>query len=348
MTRGMPRRRGWGLPLAIVGVVILLLVLAWLGYFYASTRMAGSALDRTTANLAAEGIRLDCAQDNLGQFPLGVAFLCGKTSFADAGGTVSGALGPLTAKAPLYWPGSIEADLAGPLDLAAPGMGLSLQASWAHGATSLAGGLAGLKSIATRLDGLVVADGGGDPGLPFDKLAARSAEIALAPGDGDSYQLTVKANDVAIARSADKTYPTFDTELALTAEGVGQSLGKDAAKTIRAWLTSGGTLQIDRLAVSSGDSAAIATGTLRLSADGLLSGDLTLHLVGLDDFPDIAGQIRQGLRRKTAQVVTAIETFAKPVKEGGKRASEIPVTIADGVVTVGGMLQIATIPPLRF
>ena len=42
MTRGMPRRRGWGLPLAIVGVVILLLVLAWLGYFYASTRMAGA------------------------------------------------------------------------------------------------------------------------------------------------------------------------------------------------------------------------------------------------------------------------------------------------------------------
>ena len=88
--------------------------------------------------------------------------------------------------------------------------------------------------------------------------------------------------------------------------------------------------------------------TSPVAATGLLTGALTVRLLGLDRLPDLAEQLKPGSRKKLASVLSMLTAVAKPVQVGGATAYQIPLTVQNGKVAVGGLVPIGDIPPLKF
>ena len=68
------------------------------------------------------------------------------------------------------------------------------------------------------------------------------------------------AKGLALVLKKERTLPPIDADMQFTALDLGSSLGKNPQATIKAWLTGGGTLQVDRLKIASGEISAAASG----------------------------------------------------------------------------------------
>ena len=131
----------------------------------------------------------------------------------------------------------------------------------------------------------------------------------------------------------------------LTALDFGGSLGTDPGRTLAAWLADGGELEVDRLTVAMGDTTAGATGRLTVSPDGLLSGDVTLRIVGLEAIPALAERLGLGSRDRLQNMIGMAGAMMRPAADN-PAARDVPVTIRDGVARIG-FIPIGTIPRLR-
>ncbi len=342
-------RRGLRRGATIGAIVFGLLVLLWCGYWFASDRIAVGAMRDLVASLAADGRAIDCAQDTTGGFPFSLDLDCGQASFHDTRAGMAVGLTRLTATAPIYWPGSVTAALSAPMAIDGPGPGVSFNANWTRAVADAEAGLSGLSRIVFELNDLAVAAKPDAQNPPFSKLVASRARIAAEPAGGDAYHFALSADDLQIRlKKGGKggELPALAVEMDVTAHDFGGSLGTNPRGAILAWLARGGTVDVKRLLIALGQSSANASGTLRLSPNGLLSGDLNVRLTGLKQLPKTIGKLRSGSETQVKQLIAAAGMFTKPV-EGNKEASDAPVTIRNGVVSIG-VIPVGTIPPLRF
>ncbi len=343
MRRSRPRR-GFGWKLFAVLIVVALAL--WCGYWFASNRIVTLAFARATESLAARGRDVACTQNAVSGFPLSLDLDCSGAVFNDRNAGISVALSRFTATAPLYWPGRVNAVVASPLTIEAPGLGISLAASWSNATTRVDAGFSGLNGGAMSVDQLDLSPGEGKLRLPLIHLAAAHAAATAAPASGNAYRFELAADDVVVKPKKGKELPAFATTLDLTALDFGGSLGTDPGKAIAAWLQAGGALRIDDASIAVGETSARTSGTVTVSADGLISGQLTVRLAGLDKFPALAEELKPGSKDKAAQAVAMIVALGKPAHDDPD-AREVPLVIRDGEVTVS-VFKVATIPPLRF
>lgn len=334
------RRRRWPY------VLVVLLVVLWCGYWFASSWAAATAADRLVASLTANGRALACVENTTGGFPLTLDLACSNASFADDREGMNVVLSGAAASAPLYWPGSVHASLAGPLAVDAPIQGLSLDADWASAVADLDAGFSGLNRLAIALDDLVVTPREDGVRLLFDRFAAGTAEVIAEPAAGSAYRFFVRGEAVRMTPIGGEDYPELAVWLDVAARDFGGALGIDPQETIRAWVTAGGVLDVARLGFALGESSAIANGTVEVSPDGVLSGNLVVRLTNLDALPDMVEEIQPGAGDRVAQGIGAAGMFMRPV-EGDPDASELPLTIRKSVVSVG-IIPLFTIPPVRF
>ncbi|MEP0320518.1 DUF2125 domain-containing protein [Bauldia litoralis] len=340
------RRHRFRRGTTIATLVVVLLVVLWGGYWYLSNRMATGAVQDLLASLAADGRAVACVENETGGFPLSLDLDCGQPTFNDTKAGMAVGFTRLTASAPVYWPGSVTAALSAPMAIDAPAQGLAYDANWSRAIANADAGLSGLNSIAFELDELTVAAKPDVKKPPFTRLAASRARGAAEPAGGDAYRFTLLADDLLVKLRKGADLPAFAIQMDVTAHDVGGSLGTDPAATMRAWLASGGTVDVTSLLVALGGSVIRASGAVRLSPAGLITGNLTIRVSGLKKLPKAVAKIRPGAEDQVKQWIAAASMFAKPV-EGDADAREMPIAIRDSVVTVG-VIAVATIPPLRF
>jgi hypothetical protein len=324
--------------------VLILLALLWCGYWYAASKVAAMGIERVAAAVAAHGRKAGCGTQAIAGFPLSLDVQCAGATFA--GGDMSADLGQIGLTAPLYYPGHVEADLTAPLVFNAPGTGLAITASWAAARASADVGLSGLSGASAKLAALTLEQSGQSLRLPFRKVSADEAEFVAAPGEGEDYRITGSARDLVVEPSSGQKLPVLAGAVDLSALKFGRSLGTDPRAALRAWIGRGGGIDLTRLTLFLGPASVSASGPLTLSSAGLLSGTLTVRLVGLEQLPDIMEGIRPGSHDRVAQFVTAVSAFTKPVKTEEGEARETILTIAGGTVSVG-LIPLGKIPPLK-
>ena len=100
-----------------------------------------------------------------------------------------------------------------------------------------------------------------------------------------------------------RALPAIDGEASIVAHDFGGSLGTDPRRTLLNWLHTGGDVDVERAKLASGDASADATGKLTLSADGLISGTLSLRLRNPQAFADLAEAIHPGSRNDMDQAL---------------------------------------------
>jgi hypothetical protein len=332
------RRRGvtW-----LVGV-LLVLALAWCGYWYAVSRAAEVVIGRVISAVSAHGGSLSWTEQGIGGFPLSLDLRGSQVKFAYPPRSVAAGVNRVMASAPLYYPGRVTAAFVGPVVFDSPEAGIAASASWLLATAGVDVGLNGLIRASTSIDGLTVEQTG--TRSPIRHLAVGHADFAAAPAAGDDYRITAAARDLTVERSDDQSYPALAGQLDLTAIHFGSGLGIDPKQAIKAWAKGGGKIRVDRIQFSAGSFTASAAGDLSLDAQGLLSGQLTLSLTGLSVLPDLAEQIRPGSRKRLQQVVGAVTAMTQPTGTGDTR--KIPVLIMKGTVSVM-LIPVATIPAVK-
>jgi len=340
-----PRRRRSG-SVFLFGTLIVLALL-WLVYWYGASEIASAVRDRVTAAAAARGYAVACANAAEGGFPLSIDVSCSRASFAGQSSRISAVIDGVSTTAPLYRPGRVEWIATGPLVIDAPAGGIGLTATWRKAEASVNGGINGFSAGTTLLEEVRIALPPDRRMLSYAGLALSSAYLVVAPAADEDYSISAAAKAVALESDDGRTLPEIDVEAELAALAVGNSLGLDPRRVLSDWLARGGSLRIDKLSLASGDVSATQSGTLTLSPDGKLSGNLKLVIAGIEKLPDLVEAFRPGSRQRVAEVAAALVAFSKPVETPNGQAREMALIFRDSVVSIG-IIPIGVIPTLPF
>ncbi|MHA1157122.1 MAG: DUF2125 domain-containing protein [Alphaproteobacteria bacterium] len=335
-------RRGFGGWL--IGLVVIL-ALAWVGYWFAARTAATFALDRLNSAPFA-GQQLGCAGQRLSGFPLSIDVGCRTVTMAATSGAMKGELGGLQASALLYRPGFVTATLTSPLTVNAPADGIAATLSWSLGTAEAQAGLDGITSLSGNFHNPQLATGGA-PLLPITGALAARANATAKPAGKDAYAFTARAEALELTRPGGRELPAFDVDLAVVALDFGDSLGTDPRAAILAWLRRGGTVRVDHVRLASTGATVETSGELTLSSDGILSGSLALRYANLEALSDLAETLRPGSAEQMGPVLAVLNAMTVPAEINGAPARETTLVISDGLVAVG-IIPIAVLPALRF
>lgn len=323
----------------------VVLALLWVGYWYGANQIASSGLDRVTAAMSARGYEIEC-QDNIGGgFPFSLDLSCSRTSVAGHAGGLLAAINGFSATSPLYRPGRIESAAIGPLALDAPVNGLELTADWRKAETTVNADLSGLSAVATEVEELSVRVVPARHSLPFDGMALSTANFAISPGSDDDYHISALALAATLDMDGGKQLSGINIEGKFVALGFGGSLGLDPRQAIRDWVSNGGSLQVENLAITVETVATKYSGMLALSSDGTLSGDLKLTITGLEALPELVETLRPGSGEQVAQISSLIAAFTKPVDTPDGPSREMMLLVRDSIVSIG-IIPIGVIPTI--
>ena len=335
------RRRGWtGL---IVGLVILL-VLLWLGYWYAARSAAEAGLARIAAS---NGVA--CAGPRIAGFPLVIEVRCDRLTYGGGDDRISAAVGEIAATAPLYWPGTVDAKIDAPLAVNAPAMGVALSAAWSLGTASASAWFGGLTGAGASFVTLEADNNGVLPGVPFRSLAAATAGAAIAPAGGGAFTITADARQLQLTRNGGGALPDLDGEARVTLLNVGDTLGTDPAETILAWARNRPTARIERFRIAGVGAIVASGGNLSLSADGRLNGSILLRWNDIAALANLIEAILPGTRERAETPLQGLNAVSVAAETEDGPMRQTTLTFAEGMIWLGIFpLPIDPIPPIRF
>lgn len=338
-------RRRWGAWL--VGLAVILVIL-WLGYWFAARSAAETAIARVNGAPVGNA-DVACTGPAVGGFPFILDVRCERITYAAAAEAITASLGGVWATAPLYWPGSVAARIESPLVVNAPAAGLAVTTSWSVGNATASAWLGGLTGISAEFVGFAAENSGGSAGLPLARVTAAEASGGISPAGGGAFTLRADAAQLKLMRPDGSALPDLDATAEVTLLDVGSTLGTDPAETILAWLRKGGTARIDRLRIAGKGAVITSDGQMTIAPDGRLSGSLLLRWNDIAKVADLIEAIRPGSRERAETPLQMINAFSMPVETPEGRYQQASLALVNGVVVYNMIpLPIDPIPPLKF
>lgn len=329
------RRRLWPLFLGL----IVILAVAWAGYWYVAFRMADGFVVNAANAEAGESVELACDEHHFGGFPLQITIEClgGGISSGD-GANIS--LAQFAARAPLYNPGRVEADIVSPFNYS--GVNHTIRSDWTGGRFGLFADFGGVAKASIAFGDLTFTVSDRVDETVWSAAAnAWGTEIEPAAEEG-ALRLLLSAEDLVIIIGSE-TYPSFSGATSLILNGIGDQIDRAPDVLIGDWLRNGGTFQIERMDITSGDVVADVTGPMTLNVDGSLSGNLIVRYSGEEDLPILVAAIFPWLASEAEIIAEAIRLMSQPIEMNGGPAHEVRLIVREGEVRIG-VIPLLTIP----
>ena len=386
-----PRRRPlW--RLFIMPVLVLIAAVAWSAFwFYAASEVDVKA-DAWRAQEAKSGRVYDCARRSVAGFPFRLEVRCDGASVllqsqaAAPTQPVTAKLGQILVVAQVYDPKLVIAEFTAPAQISNRS-GASMLVNWRTARASVVG----LPAIPQRAS--IVFD---DPSI--DRISG-SIQTALARArhverhgrlaDGATLDRPVIEAAVNIQTgSLQEVHPLlaqpFDADMRALLSGLKDFAPKPWPERFREIQASGGHVELVQSRIVQGDLVAVATGTLGLTAQGNLDGELQMTVAGIEkvipalgldkmldegvpqatldrvapgvkskDVSNLMGALDRaipGLGKVVKQnvnvgVMAGINSLGKEAELEGKKARAFPLRFVDGAVYIGP-LKVGQIPPL--
>jgi hypothetical protein len=388
------RRRLW--PVFIMPVLVLLAAAAWSAFWFYAASQVDQNVDAWRAREAGSGRVYDCANRSVAGFPFRLEVRCNGVSVALTSQTagqvatqtpITARLGEILVVAQVYDPKLLIAEFTGPAVLSDRGQQPSMVLNW----TTARSSVVGLPGIPQRAD--IVFD---DPEL--DRIAtsvqtpmavAKHVELhgRLAEGSTPDQPLIETVLQLAGASIRD-VHPLlaepFDLDFRTLLSGLKDFSPKPWPERFREIQAAGGRVDVIQSRVQQGDLIATATGSLGLSPNGRLNGELQMTVTGIEKVIPALGidkMLEQGVPQATLDRVApgvksqdvsnlmgaldrAIPGLGKVVRQNanlgvaagvnslgkeavleGRKARTFPLRFVDGDVFLGP-LKIAQTPPL--
>ena len=386
-----PRRRPlW--RLFIMPILLVVAALGWSAFWFYSASQVDSASDAWRAREAKSGRVYDCAKRSVAGFPFRLEVRCDGVSVSLSSQTaaqapVTAKLGEILVVAQVYDPKLLIAEFTAPATIYDRGEQPSMTVNW-HTARSSVVGLPGVPQRASivfddasidRLNGAVQA--------PLAR--AKHIELHGRLAEGPALDRPVIETVLKIERgSMQELHPLlaepFDADLRTMLSGLKDFSPKPWPQRFREIQAAGGHVEIVQSRIQQGDLVAVAAGTLGLSAQGRLDGELQMTVAGIEKVIPALGiekMLDEGVPQSTLDRVApgvktsdvnnlfgaldrAIPGLGKVVKQNanvgvaaginalgkeavleGKKARAFPLRFVDGTVFLGP-LKVAQIPPL--
>jgi hypothetical protein len=391
----VPRRRSlW--RLFILPALLVVAAAAWSAFwFYAASQVEGAA-DAWRAQEAKSGRVYDCAGRSVAGFPFRLEVRCDGASVALRSQTAQQAATQalLTAKldqilvvAQIYDPKLLIAEFTAPATISDRGEPPSMVVNWSRARSSVVG----LPAVPQRAS--IVFD---DPAIdrrngPVQTPLARAKHIELHGRLADGSPLdhpVIEAVARIEAGSVQEVHPllaeAFDADMHAMLTGLKDFSPKPWPERFREIQAAGGHVEIVQSRIAQGELIAVASGSLGLSAQGRLDGELQMTVAGLEKAIAALGiekMLEEGVPQATLDRVApgvktsdlnnlfgaldrAIPGLGKVVKQNanigvaaginalgkeatleGKKARAFPLRFVDGAVFLGPV-KVGQTPPL--
>lgn len=315
----------------LAGGIIAVVGIYTAGWFYAANKLEETVLRVLTPN-EARSVEGKCENIDFRGYPFRIGMFCSNVSVDDQDSGIAANFGALRSTATIYNPRHIVWELDSPAQVTNP-QGISLDATWENLQSSLFVKGKGVERSSMVITGLKTNLSDGQLSINSDK-----ADIQLRQNGTDLDAAMTLSGTEVIAPSLPQILPKFTGVADITlASRAGLIDGSDG-NGLRG--TQG---ELRRLAADIGDgSTLIISGPFSINDAGLLSGRLKVEIENLDVWADKAKQIVPGID-------STIDTGRKMLSAlsgGGNRAS-VDLSIKDGRVSLGGLIQIGEIPALR-
>ena len=386
-----PRRRPlW--RLFIMPGLLVIAALAWSAFWFLAASEAEVKADAWRAQEAKSGRVYDCAKRSVAGFPFRFEVRCDGASVALKSQTATQAafsakLDEILVVAQVYDPKLVIAEFSAPATIAERGGPPSLAVNWSKARASVVG----LPAIPQRAS--IVFD---DPAI--DRLnatvatplaRAKHVELHGRLAEGSSLDRPVIESAWKIeGGSVRELHPLlaqpFDADGRALLSGLKDFAPKPWPERFREIQAAGGHVEIVQSRIAQGELIAVAAGTLGLSANGRIDGELQMTVAGIEKVIPALGiekMLDEGVPQSTLDRVApgvktqdinnlmgaldrAIPGLGKVVKQNanvgvaaginalgkeavleGKKARAFPLRFVDGAVYLGP-LKVGQVPPL--
>ncbi len=390
-----PRRRPlW--RLFILPVLLVVAALGWSVFWFYAASQADVTADAWRAREAKSGRVYDCAKRSVAGFPFRLEVRCDGVSVSLSSQTAGQAAtqAPVTAKlgeilvvAQVYDPKLLIAEFTAPATIYDRGQQPSMTMNWRTARSSVVG-LPGVPQRASivfddpsidRVNGAVQA--------PLARAKHIELHGRLAEGsalDRPMIETVLKIEGGSVQEVHPLLAEPFDADARTMLSGLKDFSPKPWPQRFREIQAAGGHVEIVQSRIQQGDLVAVAAGTLGLSAQGRLDGELQMTVAGIEKVIPALGiekMLDEGVPQATLDRVApgvktsdvsnlfgaldrAIPGLGKVVKQNanvgvaaginalgkeavleGKKARAFPLRFVDGTVFLGP-LKVAQVPPL--
>jgi hypothetical protein len=390
-----PRRRPlW--RLFIMPVLVVIAALAWSAFWFYAASEVGVKADAWRAQEAKSGRVYDCAKRSVSGFPFRLEVRCDGASVllrsqtagqAAAQASFTAKLDEILVIAQVYDPKLVIAEFTAPATIADRGQQPSIAVNWSKARSSVVG----LPAVPERAS--IVFD---DPAIDRINGAAQSplarakhVELHGRLADGSSLDHPVIETVLKIeGGSVQEVHPLlaapFEADVRTLLSGLQDFSPKPWPDRFREIQAAGGHVEIVQSRIAQGDLIAVAAGTLGLTAQGRLDGELQMTVAGIEKVIPALGiekMLDEGVPQATLDRVApgvktqdlnnlfgaldrAIPGLGKAVKQNanvgvaaginslgkeavleGKKARVFPLRFVDGAVFLGP-LKVGQVPAL--
>jgi hypothetical protein len=390
-----PRRRPlW--RLFIVPVLVVIAALAWSAFwFYAASEVDAKA-DAWRAQEAKSGRVYDCAKRSVAGFPFRLEVRCDGASVAPVAQTAgqAAAQAPLTARlgeilvvAQVYDPKLLIAEFTAPATISDSRGAPSMSVNWRTARSSVVGLPAVPQRASIVFDDAEIDRAGGSVPVPLARAKHVELHGRLAEGSSADHPVIETVLQIE-GGSVQEVHPLlaqpFDADVRALLSGLKDFSPKPWPERFRELQAAGGHVEIVQSRIAQGDLVAVAAGTLGLSANGRLDGELQMTVAGIEkvipalgiekmlddgvpqatldrvapgvktqDLNNLFGALDRaipGLGKAVKQnanvgVAAGINALGKEAVLEGKKARAFPLRFVDGTVFLGP-LKVGQVPPL--
>jgi hypothetical protein len=394
MTLAKRRRPLWQLFLA--PALLMIAAAAWSAFWFFAASEAEVKADAWRAQEARSGRIYDCATRSVAGFPFRLEVRCDGVNVSLISQTAGHAAGdrPVTAKlaeilvvAQVYDPKLLIAEFKAPATVSDSQGASSMLVNWSKARSSVVGLPAVPQRASIIFDDASIDRVSSSVQVPL----ARAKHVELHGRLAEASTLDHPVIEAVLrleAGSLQELHPLlaqpFDAEIRAMLSGLKDLAPKPWPDRFRELQAVGGHVEIVQSRVQQGDLIAIAAGTLGLSAQGRLDGELQMTVAGIEKVIPLLGiekMLDEGVPQATLDRVApgvktqdvsnllgaldrAIPGLGKVVKQNasvgvaaginalgteavleGKKARAFPLRFVDGAVYLGP-LKVGQIPPL--
>jgi len=381
-----PRRRLWLIASPLI--LVLLLAAGWSAFWFYASAQATARIAQWQERESQAGRTFACATQDIGGFPFRFEVSCGEPSLELSNLRpeilLAGKFTNIVAQ--IYDPTLLIGEFTGPLTVAELGVPANasvlpptrpmFSANWKLARASLRGLPGAPERLSIVFDSpelARMARAAMEPVAAADRFELHSRVLSDAPGNG--------AVEIAL-RLAGGAAPTLNTALAQPTDadadvkisGIRDLAPKPLATYLRELSETNGRIEIVNARIAQADIIVTGNGTLGVTTDGMLDGQVALTVVGLERLIKLLGledmlnqqfaqrggsmdKIASGLdrllpglggavRSNSGTIAAAgIAMLGAPTELEGKKAVTLPLKFSAGLVSLGP-LQIGRMPPV--
>jgi hypothetical protein len=387
------RRPLW--PVFVAPGLVVLAAIAWSAFWFYAASQVDQTVDVWRAREAKAGRIYDCAKRHVAGFPFRLEVTCegasvtlvAQTAQGAAAAPVTAQLGKILVVAQIYTPKLLIAEFTAPATLAERGQPPSLQVNWRTARSSIAGLPGTPERVALVFDDAAIDRIGGAAPLPLARathleLHGRLAEDSTV--DHPVIEAALQINGGSILELHPLLAQPFDADIRAKVRGLRDFSPKPWPDRFREIQAAGGRIEITQSRIQQGDLISVAAGSLGLTANGRLDGELQMTVAGIEKVIPALGiekMLEEGVPQATldrlapgvksqdvnnllgsldrmipglgkvvrqnasAGVTAGINALGTPAELEGKKARSFPLRFVDGAV-FHGPIKVGDTPPL--